>query len=169
MKRRIWNRIRKEFGLWSLAAPPGIIVLVVVILIRIAGGMQSLEWMLLDNMLRLRPTEKLDERVVIVGIDEKDIQWVIENKRGICLFMEEALCNVGKHAQGVKRVQASGVYSANKYKLWVKDNGSGIKSKLENKGTKYFRILAKQLGGEFRRESLSPRGTICELSWTPMK
>ena len=46
------------------------------ILIRIVGGMQSLEWMFLDIMLRLRPAEKLDERVVIVGIDEKDIEWV---------------------------------------------------------------------------------------------
>ncbi|MEH2181684.1 CHASE2 domain-containing protein [Nostoc sp.] len=101
-------------------------------------------------------------------IDDKYL--TIEHKRGICLFLEEALCNVGKHAQGVKRVQASGVYSTtNKYNLSVKDNGSGIKSKLENKGTKHFKMLAKQLGGEFRRESLSPRGTICELSWTPMK
>ncbi|NJR16533.1 MAG: CHASE2 domain-containing protein [Calothrix sp. CSU_2_0] len=92
-----------------------------------------------------------------------------ECKRGICLFLEEALCNVGKHAQGVKRVQASGVYIGNIYKLSVKDNGLGIKSKLENKGTKNSKILAKQLRGEFRRESLSPRGTICELSWTLMK
>jgi CHASE2 domain-containing sensor protein len=93
----------------------------------------------------------------------------LENKRGICLFLEEALCNVGKHAQGVKRVQASGVYVGNTYKLSVKDNGSGIKSKLENKGTKNSKILARQLEGEFRRKSLSPRGTICELSWTLMK
>jgi CHASE2 domain-containing sensor protein len=92
-----------------------------------------------------------------------------EYKRRICLFLEEALCNVGKHAQGVKRVQASGVYVGNIYKLSVKDNGSGIKSKQENKGTKNSKIIAKQLGGEFRRESLSPRGTICELSWTPIK
>ncbi|MFN6481223.1 CHASE2 domain-containing protein [Nostoc sp. DedQUE07] len=100
-------------------------------------------------------------------IDDKYL--TIEQKRGICLFLEEALCNVGKHAQGVKRVQASGVYSANKYNLSVRDNGSGIKSKLENKGTKHFKMLAKQLGGEFRRESLSPRGTICELRWKPTK
>ncbi|BAY09007.1 sensor histidine kinase [Calothrix sp. NIES-2098] len=100
-------------------------------------------------------------------IDEKYLSW--EDKREICLFLEEALCNVGKHAKGVKRVQASGIYSENQYKLSVKDNGLGIKSKLENKGTKNSKTLAKQLGGEFRRESLFPRGTICELSWTPMK
>jgi CHASE2 domain-containing sensor protein len=100
-------------------------------------------------------------------IDDKYLSQ--ECKRGICLFLEEALCNVGKHAQGVKRVQASGIYIANTYKLSVKDNGSGIKSKQENKGTKNSKILARRLEGEFRRESLSPRGTICELSWTPMK
>jgi CHASE2 domain-containing sensor protein len=100
-------------------------------------------------------------------IDDKYLS--IEDKRGICLFLEEALCNVGKHAQGVKRVEASGVYSLNKYKLSVKDNGSGIKSKLENKGTKHSKILAQKLKGEFRRESLFPRGTICELSWKLQK
>ena len=76
MRRRIWNRIGQEFGLWALAARPGIIVLIVVILMRIAGGMQSWEWMLFDTMLRLRPVEKPDERIVIVGIDEEDIKWV---------------------------------------------------------------------------------------------
>lgn len=100
-------------------------------------------------------------------IDDKYLS--MEQKREICLFLEEALCNVGKHAQGVKRVQATGVYGANKYNLCVKDNGSGIQSKVENKGTKHSKLLARQLGGEFRRESLSPRGTICELSWKPRK
>ncbi|MEM9924532.1 MAG: CHASE2 domain-containing protein [Cyanobacteria bacterium P01_D01_bin.50] len=101
-------------------------------------------------------------------IDDKHLNR--EQKRGICLFLEEALSNVGKHAKGVKRVQASGAYFANQYKLWVKDNGPGIQpSKSENKGTKCCKALAKELGGEYRRESLSPRGTICELSWVPMR
>ncbi|MBG1262691.1 CHASE2 domain-containing protein [Nostoc commune] len=100
-------------------------------------------------------------------IDDKYLR--MGQKRELCLFLEEALCNVGKHAQGVKCVQATGVYHANQYKLSVKDNGIGIKSKLENKGTKHSKLLARELGGEFRRESLSPRGTICELSWKPRK
>ncbi len=109
-------------------------------------------------------------KVKIRNFDPIDDKYLSrQQKRSICLFLEEALCNVGKHAQGVKRIQASGTYSASYYKLWVKDNGSGIKSNLENKGTKYSKLLAKKLGGEFRRESLSPRGTICELSWIPMK
>ncbi|WP_414624062.1 CHASE2 domain-containing protein [Calothrix sp. CCY 0018] len=109
-------------------------------------------------------------KVKIRNFDPIDDKYLSrEKKRSICLFLEEALCNVGKHAQGVKRVQASGEYSPKKYKLWVKDNGVGIKSQLENKGTKNCKLLAKQLKGEFKRESLSPKGTICELSWTPIK
>lgn len=108
-------------------------------------------------------------KVKIRSFDPLDDKYLsMEDKRGICLFLEEALCNIGKHAQGVKRVEASGIYSANEYKLSVKDNGSGIKSNVENKGTKHFKILAKQLGGEFHRESISPRGTICELNWKLM-
>ncbi|WP_322745450.1 sensor histidine kinase [Plectonema radiosum] len=109
-------------------------------------------------------------KVKIRNFDPIDDKKLTKNqKRGICLFLEEALCNIGKHAQGVKRIQASGEYIGNQYKLWVKDNGCGIKSKLENKGTKHCKILAKQLKGEFKRESLFPKGTICELSWIPMK
>ncbi len=109
-------------------------------------------------------------KVKIRNFDPIDDKYLSrQQKRSICLFLEEALCNVGKHAQGVKRIQASGTYCASHYKLWVKDNGSGIKSNLENKGTKYSKLLAKKLGGDFRREPLSPRGTICELSWIPMK
>ena len=74
MRTRILKLINKEFKLWFRAAPPGMIVLVVVIVIRMFGGMQSMEWFFLDTMLRLRPEEPLDERVVIVGIDIEDIR-----------------------------------------------------------------------------------------------
>jgi len=105
-------------------------------------------------------------KVKIRNFDPIDDKYLsMEDKRGVCLFLEEALCNVGKHAQEVKRVEASGIYGSNRYKLSVKDNGLGITSNLENKGTKHSKILAQQLRGEFRRESFSPRGTICELSW----
>ncbi|MEO0838800.1 MAG: CHASE2 domain-containing protein [Cyanobacteria bacterium J06643_5] len=106
-------------------------------------------------------------KVKIRNFDPIDDRYLTrELKRDICLFLEEAICNVGKHAKGVKRIQASGEYSGNKYHLWVKDNGCGIKSKHENKGTKNCRTLANKLKGNFRRESLSPKGTICELTWT---
>ncbi|MEO0687727.1 MAG: histidine kinase, partial [Cyanobacteria bacterium J06649_11] len=108
--------------------------------------------------VKIRDFEPIDDRYL-----NKEL------KRGICLFLEEALCNVGKHAKGVKRVQALGSYSGNQYNLWVKDNGAGIKSNLQNKGTKSCQSLAKKLRGKFRRESLASRGTICEISWIPIK
>ena len=76
MRRIIWSRIYAELKLWFRAAPPGMFVLLVVILIRMTGNMQSLELIFLDKMLYLRPPEQLDERVVIVGIDAKDIESV---------------------------------------------------------------------------------------------
>ena len=46
----------------------------VVILLRSLGLLQSWEWTLYDYFFRLRPSESLDPRIVIVGIDESDIQ-----------------------------------------------------------------------------------------------
>ncbi|NEO36596.1 MAG: CHASE2 domain-containing protein [Moorea sp. SIOASIH] len=89
----------------------------------------------------------------------------IEQKRKLCHFLEEALCNVGQHAKGVTRISAIGKLNDDWYTLSVKDNGSGICSSSENRGTKQCKNLAKQLGGTFKREPLSPQGTLCELTW----
>lgn len=90
----------------------------------------------------------------------------IEQKRELCQFLEEALCNVGKHALGAKRIQATGKENKGWYTLSIKDNGCGICSDLENKGTKQAINLARKLGGDFKREPVSLRGTLCELTWS---
>jgi CHASE2 domain-containing sensor protein len=118
----------------------------------------DLEYFINRKIIPIRDFEPIDDQYLSK-----------ENKRAICLFLEEALCNVGKHAQGVKCVEASLIYSTTKYKLSIKDNGSGIKSQIENQGTKDFKLIAKQLKGKFKRESLSPRGTVCELTWELMQ
>ncbi|MEQ8755909.1 MAG: CHASE2 domain-containing protein [Coleofasciculus sp. G1-WW12-02] len=89
----------------------------------------------------------------------------LEQKRELCQFLEEALCNVGKHAKGVTRLSAIGKPNQGWYTLSIKDNGCGICSSSENRGTKQCKNLAKQLGGTFNREPVSPRGTLCELTW----
>ena len=89
----------------------------------------------------------------------------IEYKRQLCQFLEESLCNVGKHAQGVKRIQVIGKNHDGWYTLSIKDNGCGIKSSTENKGTKQCKSLAYKLAGTFKRESISPRGCLCEITW----
>jgi CHASE2 domain-containing sensor protein len=99
-------------------------------------------------------------------IDEQHLST--QQKRELCQFLEEALCNVGKHAVGVKRIQATGKENEGWYTLSIKDNGCGINSNLENKGTKQAINLARKLGGRFKRESGSRRGTLCELTW-PLK
>lgn len=61
---------------WSTGVVPGIVVLAVVIATRGLGWWQGLEWKALDVFLRSRPAEPLDDRIVIVGIEENDIQQV---------------------------------------------------------------------------------------------
>lgn len=96
-------------------------------------------------------------------IDEKYLN--IECKRELCQFLEESLCNVGKHAKGAKRIQVTGKNNDGQYILSIKDNGCGINSRVENKGTKQCKDLACKLNGTFVRESLTPKGTLCQLTW----
>lgn len=101
-----------------------------------------------------------------VPIDNKQLS--IGNKQGLCRFLEEALCNVGKHAIGVTRLGVTCTKNENWYTLSIVDNGQSINSSSEGRGTQQFKNLARQLGGKFTRKSLGNRGTICEITW-PMK
>ncbi len=64
----------------------------------------------------------------------------IEQKRGLCQFLEEALCNVGKYAQGVTRLSAIGTEKQGWYILSIKDNGIGSCSSSEGTGTKLCKM-----------------------------
>ena len=103
--------------------------------------------------------------------DTDDRRATIEQKRNLCRFLEEALCNVGKHAQGMTRLKVSYTQNEDQSKVRIEDNGVGAiySSKdiaYKGRGTKQALSLAKQLGGQFKRYSKSPHGTICELSWS---
>lgn len=60
-------------GRYLLVAPA---VAVLVIALRTAGVLQLLEWAAYDQLMRLRPVEPLDPRIVVVTVDESDIQQV---------------------------------------------------------------------------------------------
>ncbi|VXD13942.1 conserved hypothetical protein [Planktothrix serta PCC 8927] len=45
-----------------------------VILVRLLGILQPSEWALFDQYFRWRPLEAVDQRIVIIGIDEQDLQ-----------------------------------------------------------------------------------------------
>ncbi len=114
---------------------------------------QDLEY-LKNIKVKIRTFEPIDDKYLSVN-----------NKQELCLFLEEALCNVGKHAKGVKRIEAIGKKHRDFYILKIQDNGVGLVSSIESKGTKQLRNIAKNLGGDFRRESITPKGTVCEISW----
>ncbi len=88
-----------------------------------------------------------------------------EQKRDICQFLEEALCNVGKHAQGLTRLSAIGKQNDGWYTLSIKDNGAGISSDCEGRGTKQCSNIARKLRGKFQRQPLTEKGTLCQLTW----
>lgn len=89
----------------------------------------------------------------------------LEQKRELCQFLEEALCNVGKHAKKLTRLSATGKENKGWYTLNIKDNGSSICSSSEGRGTKQCLNLAKKLKGRFKRTCLGEKGTLCELTW----
>jgi CHASE2 domain-containing sensor protein len=116
----------------------------------------------LDRDFRCFKTLKIKIRS-FEPIDERNLS--LEDKRGLCRFLEEALCNVGKHAIGVTSLKVTCGALAGWNKLSILDNGLGVKSSKEGRGTQQFKNLARQIKGKFRRVTLFPHGTLCELSW----
>lgn len=111
-----------------------------------------------DLRIKIRTFEPIDDK-----------QLSIEQKRGICRFLEEALINVGKHAIGLTRLEVACKKNEGWYILSIVDDGLGINSSTVGRGTQQFRNIAHQLKGRFRRSSVFPRGTLCELRWTATK
>ncbi|MEM9091216.1 MAG: CHASE2 domain-containing protein [Cyanobacteria bacterium P01_F01_bin.53] len=60
---------------WSLIASVGSLS-VLVIIISALGWLQPLEWFALDQFFRLRKSQSIDPRILIVTIDEPDINYV---------------------------------------------------------------------------------------------
>jgi CHASE2 domain-containing sensor protein/two-component sensor histidine kinase len=89
----------------------------------------------------------------------------IEHKRSLCRFLEEAICNVGKHAEGATHLNVTGTQIKDWYSLDIKDNGIGLRSSIDGEGTKHARKVASRLGGQFKREASSPKGTLCKLAF----
>ena len=103
------------------------------------------------------------------SIDENKL--TVEQKRSLCRFLEEAIINVGKYAEGVTRLKVLCLQKEQKNIIRIEDNGIGLNTKSKNLGggTKQARDLAKQLRGEFKRYLREPQGTVCELIWSANK
>jgi adenylate cyclase len=80
---KIFDALKKNIWEWrgALITAPSISLLV--ILLRLMGWLQYWEWAGLDLLFRLRPSEPVDDKIVVVGIDEDDLkamrQWPIDD------------------------------------------------------------------------------------------
>ncbi len=91
-----------------------------------------------------------------------------DRKRELCAFLEEALCNIGKHASGATRLKVICKEENGWCVIGAIDNGPGIDPNRPQRvsgGTKHAQMLARQLGGTFQREPHPPHGTRCEIRW----
>ncbi|NJN29887.1 MAG: CHASE2 domain-containing protein [Synechococcales cyanobacterium RM1_1_8] len=91
-----------------------------------------------------------------------------ELKRDIGYFLQEALCNVGKHAIDVTKLTVVGQVLGQNYCLSIKDNGAAADHLLlhQGTGTQQSQALAAQLQGQFSRQpSASSQGVHCKLLW----
>ncbi|KYC37710.1 histidine kinase [Scytonema hofmannii PCC 7110] len=103
-------------------------------------------------------------------LDERNLS--IEQKRGLCRFLEEGLTNAGKYARGMTRLDIICKQEQGFNVIRVSDNGCGIQeSNREHQGfgTKQAQNLAKQLRGKFQRFANSPKGAVYQLIWTARK
>jgi CHASE2 domain-containing sensor protein/two-component sensor histidine kinase len=57
-----------------LGSLPSLAVIAGLLVLRGFGLLQNLEWQAFDQLMRLRPREAIDPRVVIIGIDESDLE-----------------------------------------------------------------------------------------------
>jgi two-component sensor histidine kinase len=96
----------------------------------------------------------------------------LEHKRNLGRFLEESLCNVGKYAAGVTRLDVTCKQEEGWNIIRVIDNGKGFdstQSTTGGRGTQLAKNLEQQLGGQFRRDFVNPKGTLCELKWKPAR
>jgi len=111
--------------------------------------------------------------VTFDAMDERNLN--LEQKRSLCRFLEEALCNVGKHANHPTKLQVICSQKEHENIIRVIDNGKPPDQQkantpitsihLKGMGTRQATQLAKQLKGQYRRSPHKPNGMICELIW----
>lgn len=95
-----------------------------------------------------------------------------DQKQALCLFLQEALCNVGNHAIAASCLDVICRQDKNCYTLQVTDNGTSLSpsgNSREGRGTAQARELARSLRGSFQRRPHTPYGMVCALTWRSAK
>ena len=71
---KIWNRIYRHSSALQVGLLPGTVFMALAMVANLSGAMQLLEWGVLDRLLLLAPPEPLDDRIVLITIDEQTLQ-----------------------------------------------------------------------------------------------
>lgn len=107
----------------------------------------------------------------IISFEPLDTEGLsLDDHQALCRFLEEALCNVGKHAVKATRLEVISLATDQENLIKVRDNGQGQpaagSSRLitGGRGTEQAKQLAQRLGGTFKRQ-IDASGTLCELRW----
>ncbi|WP_432808927.1 CHASE2 domain-containing protein [Pantanalinema sp. GBBB05] len=99
----------------------------------------------------------------------KDCPLTADQKQGLCLFLQEALCNVGNHAIEATYLDVACKQDQYQYSLQIIDNGMELTSDLQpprrGRGTDQAKELARSLRGKFCRAPHTPQGIVCQLTW----
>lgn len=108
-------------------------------------------------------------KVKVIKFDPFEVDNISsDQKEELCRFLEEALCNIGKHAKGANRLTVIGQATAVENLIEIKDNSSAsaehLDQRVSGRGTQQARTLARQLQGNFERV-FSTAGTHCTLRW----
>lgn len=72
----MWSKLKVDRRRWLAVLITTPTVAGLVIFIKLAGLFQLLEWATYDQFFRIRPAEAIDERLLIVTVDESDINYV---------------------------------------------------------------------------------------------
>jgi len=72
----MWSKLKADRRRWLAVLITTPTVAGLVIIIKLAGLFQLLEWATYDQFFRLRPAEAIDERLLIVTVDESDINYI---------------------------------------------------------------------------------------------
>lgn len=70
----MWTKLKPILWHWRGVAIAAPCTAAAVILLRLTGLLQTLEWAAYDQFFRLRPSEPHTSRIIIVGITEPDLQ-----------------------------------------------------------------------------------------------
>lgn len=74
----MWQKNKQQINLWKGVFMIASSVAALVTAGSLSGLLQLMEWATLDQFFRLRPAESIEEKIVIVTIDEPDIKYIAQ-------------------------------------------------------------------------------------------